>query len=596
LDEVQDSRQSSTLLAGETSFDAAHDQRRERPRSDFLSHEWQTILACPLFLGLVLLLQWSAGAYHSELGAHPDEAAHYVTGLLFSDYFHLLPAGSPIEFARSFYAHYPKVAIGHWPPVFYIAQGLWSIGFSPSIRSFLLLQALIYALMATLLFGIVRRSQGFWIGISAGVLFFAIPVVLRSATMIMADGLLSLLTLAATLAFVRSVEGTHAARYELGFAILATLAILTKGSGVALVIVPPVVLLLLRRWNVLCRPTFWVAPVVVVALCGPWYWLCRHLHNMGWNSAEPPGRYLALAVVFYFEHTFKQVGAMGCLLGAIGLLMVLASTRDRLRTDDTGAAMVALYVGTVVVTLFIPTGVEPRFMLSAVVPCLYLIVVGASGVAERFGSSRAVLRNHPTACRIVVILATAALCFSPYQKNFAGFTAVAQSLSYNASRKYPSVLVVSDAAGEGMLVADMADLRSTTDSITLRGTKILAASGWSGDHYQLICTTPSAVIHLLDDIPVNYVVDDRSVDPDSVLPHQRLLQRAIGENPASFRLLTKYSLMRHGRLHPNSVYLYEFVHSKTPGSKLKVRITAIPGAEVELEVPYSQPIDGQASP
>ncbi|MBV9224696.1 MAG: hypothetical protein JOZ45_00860, partial [Acidobacteriaceae bacterium] len=78
-----------------------------------------SVIAGLTFLSLIVILQVASGAYTSEFGVYADEASHYVTSLMVWDYiahFHFEP---PIRFAQEYYHHYPKVAIGHWPPFFY---------------------------------------------------------------------------------------------------------------------------------------------------------------------------------------------------------------------------------------------------------------------------------------------------------------------------------------------------------------------------------------------------------------------------------------------------------------------------------------------
>lgn len=72
--------------------------------------------------GLTVLLQARGGAFRSEFSAHPDESAHYVTGLMVREYVAAGAPQPPVQFAQDYYVHYPKVAIGHWPPVFYVLQ------------------------------------------------------------------------------------------------------------------------------------------------------------------------------------------------------------------------------------------------------------------------------------------------------------------------------------------------------------------------------------------------------------------------------------------------------------------------------------------
>src|SRR6185369_15418935 len=47
---------------------------------------------------------------------YEDEGAHFLTGVMISDYVrHGIPM-SPFRFANQFYLHYPKIAFGSWPP------------------------------------------------------------------------------------------------------------------------------------------------------------------------------------------------------------------------------------------------------------------------------------------------------------------------------------------------------------------------------------------------------------------------------------------------------------------------------------------------
>jgi hypothetical protein len=72
-----------------------------------------------------LILQVLGGAYTSGFGGYPDEPAHLVTSLMVREVIAGLDFGHPLQFAQQYYYHYPKVAIGVRPPVFYGALGTW---------------------------------------------------------------------------------------------------------------------------------------------------------------------------------------------------------------------------------------------------------------------------------------------------------------------------------------------------------------------------------------------------------------------------------------------------------------------------------------
>lgn len=159
-------------------------------------------------------LTWASGAFQAEFVGNPDEAAHYVTGLMVRDYVAAgLPRG-PLRFAENYYLHYPKVALGRWPPGFYLLQTAWTMVFSPSRLSILLS-------MAALAYG-KFLDQPRW-------------------------------------------------REAIVFSVLAVLAIMTHGKTLALALLPGFAILIGRRLDLLRRACFWFPALPVLVICGPWY-------------------------------------------------------------------------------------------------------------------------------------------------------------------------------------------------------------------------------------------------------------------------------------------------------------------------------------
>jgi len=111
-----------------------------------------------LFLGIIVTFQWHGNAFRAEFGGTPDEPAHYVTGLLVRDYITSGWPANPLEYARNYYVHYPKLGLGHWPPFFYVVQTAWSLVFTPSRVSMILLMGVLTALTAAIFCNTVREE------------------------------------------------------------------------------------------------------------------------------------------------------------------------------------------------------------------------------------------------------------------------------------------------------------------------------------------------------------------------------------------------------------------------------------------------------
>src|SRR4051812_44677913 len=147
-----------------------------------LSPALRALIVFIVAFDLAFLMQKWSGAYDSEFGAHPDEAAHCVTGLFVRDAFaeagkyvrggfHGSPAAVAKEFADEFYQHYPKVALGVWPPAFYVLQAAWTFPFGASRFSLMLLMAALAAGVATIIFEATTRRFGTWPAVAAVVVW-----------------------------------------------------------------------------------------------------------------------------------------------------------------------------------------------------------------------------------------------------------------------------------------------------------------------------------------------------------------------------------------------------------------------------------------
>ena len=163
----------------------------------------ETVVAFAVLLGLVVTLQVAGGAYASGFGGYPDEPAHVVTSLMVRDFIAGLDFRHPLQFAQQYYFHYPKVAIGVWPPVFYGVLGIWFLIVGVSRTTAIIFIAVIAATTASLIYLTGRRLIGRWAGLLAAVLFVASPLVQDSSARVMTEHLSTLAMLVSTLCFAR---------------------------------------------------------------------------------------------------------------------------------------------------------------------------------------------------------------------------------------------------------------------------------------------------------------------------------------------------------------------------------------------------------
>jgi len=102
-----------------------------------------------VLLGVVLLLQWRAGAFTATFGT--DASAHYLSGLMAHDWIAAGPGGNPVRYSIDYHAHLPPTSFGHLPPVFYGVEAVWMLGAGTGKASVLVLSAVVTAAL-----GLVR--------------------------------------------------------------------------------------------------------------------------------------------------------------------------------------------------------------------------------------------------------------------------------------------------------------------------------------------------------------------------------------------------------------------------------------------------------
>ena len=160
--------------------------------------------------GVVILLQLHANAYSAEFG--DDEASHYVSGLMIHAY---LTTGlsngplSPFLFLKNFHSHYPLVGIGHWGPVFYIAEALWMLPFGCGRISVLLLSAAVTSAIGLICYVVAAPRVGRTIAMLIALAFVASRVAQEGSAYIMLDAPITMLTLLAA-SRIRTLHGSDA--------------------------------------------------------------------------------------------------------------------------------------------------------------------------------------------------------------------------------------------------------------------------------------------------------------------------------------------------------------------------------------------------
>ncbi|HXG33096.1 MAG TPA: glycosyltransferase family 39 protein [Bryobacteraceae bacterium] len=526
------------------------------------------LLAC--FAGLlavVFALQWAGGAYRAEFLSHDDEAAHFVTGLMVRDYLASGIPAPPLQYAENYYFHYPKVAIGHWPPFFYVVQGVWMLAVPPSRFSVMLLMALITAAVAWLLYYELHGEVPEPVALAAAGVFVALPLVQAHTSAVMAETLVALLVLAATSCFVRYAE-TGRKRNAIGFGILAALALLTKPVGLVVAAVPPMAVVLSRRLDLVKRGWFWAPAAMVAASCAPWYLIVDRAFHKSWTRWGGIGVFES-PWVLEARQWHAAAGKVLIAAAAAGLLAgVLLPLIRRGKVSARWAAAAGVLAGFFVFRTFVGASHELRSVLVALPAFMMLAAKGtawAAGIVPlRWGG----LRVGAAVMAALMVLLAAAERFRLVKREPRGFAAAAQELASRPEFADSVVLVSSLLGGEGAFIAEAALRERRPGRVVLRATKVLASSGWSGHSYELRFQTPDEIAAYLESIPVGVVVWD-GAPGYAPMEHHELLIEALRRDPARWQRLGSYPADGPSELPRVEVYR-QVGHESRPRNRIRL--------------------------
>jgi len=533
----------------------------------------------PWILGLIVFVlafdlaffwQRFGGTYESEFGGHPDEAAHVVTGLFVRDAFveggrYAADGfrGSPVsrgkEFAADYYTHYPKIGLGVWPPFFYLVQTAWTLPFGASRTSLLLLMCALAGALGLLLYRALHEEYGVSVALAGAAVLLSLPLVRDQYGMVMAETLSALLIFGAMLAFGNFLDHERPSD-AWWFGGLAALAILTKGTGLALVLAAPFALLLTRKFHLLKRLVLWASVSMVLLVAGPWTWATRHLGKGGWLQPEPSWSFTREALPYYAGKFGTALGVLFLCLFAVGVVL---KVRARNHHSGRWSAVGALIIAAWIFQSIAPVGLEARHLIPVLPPAIMFSVAGLAGLVRRFSRAEFV---SPIAAASLWLLACGVFALPPITssrkgKDCSGFAPLAEAMLAHAA-PVDVTLVSSDATGEGMFIAEVALRERRPGHVIQRASKSLATSTWSGSGYTPAFDNDPDLLAFLTSGKIQYLVLDDAGLGNKRRRHHDDLKRVVEAHPERFEFMAEAELRRNGTVLEPSLKLYQILRKK----------------------------------
>ncbi len=518
-----------------------------------------------VFTGLLLLstaMHWLPGSFDNSFSGHPDEPSHFLTGLMIRDWLLSFPLSNPMGFIYEYYEHYPKIAIGHWPPLFYGALGLWFIIFPATHTSALLMMALVTASLATTLYCCLSKRYGWGSALLAAILFVIVPLTQAIDSLIMTGTLVSLLSILATLAFARFLQ-LRSAGSSLLFGFIASAAILTRGSAFSLALVPAIAILITRRQELLYNWRLWISVIPVSLFCLPWYIATREYMTGTWAGAAGFIEYEFDSFVLYGSAYFTHFGPALLIPALIGFHSTVIKPWKKGEVTPFWASLTALLIATVIFHLSVPASIELRFLMPTLFPMMAFFVAGCTLITERlsaFGLSKPV--NHIAVYGIILALFIK-ITFFVVDNRTHGYQQAA-SMAVALTEPDATLLISSDSIGEGSFVVEVAIQSQRPDGrYVLRGSKKLSSSDWMGRDYKLLLGSSTDIINYLNEENVQLIAIDRSIPEENQRPDMVLLEQALAQNPHQWQPVESVLIIRKIKQDSNQIRLFQRVDTST---------------------------------
>jgi hypothetical protein len=456
-----------------------------------------------------------------------DEPAHFLNGVFVSSYLHGHAGANPMAYAVEYYLHYPKISIGHWPPAYHGLLGVLLLALPATPQAAFLINLLVSALPAAALGAALAWLADRRIALAGCAVYVLTPLAVEGQAFFMLDQALTACCAAAAVAWLAYTQRPGWTRAGV-FAALCAGAVLIKGNGWLIVLLPLFHMLLTRGWRLLALPHLYVAALAAGLVIVPWYWLTSSIAADGFNhQAGLPYAWLALKSNL---HTLlRNLGYAGV---PLALIAIVAEYRRR-RTAPLRWSVVSIAISLILATLtlqsLVPAAIDDRYLAPALPAYVALAALGVFHI----GATMRGLTARTAGVLLMMTLLAPGVAHLALRGPKVDMRAA--DLPALPPGQAPSVWIIDGSSGaEGALIAELAVRDPALRHYAVRASKLLAASDFMGTRYALKYQDPQQVLDELLRLGARYVVLVR-LDHTAPFPHSTQLSAALQLPASPFR-------------------------------------------------------------
>lgn len=299
-------------------------------------------------------------------------------------------------------------------------------------------------------------------------------------------------------------------------------SLLTKSSTYFILLVPPLIILVRWRWDILRKRALWLAPAIATCLYLPWLLISRSVLLLGIHGLELPGFFgiqrIYLATLWN-EMSFFVPLAFG------GAICVLRSNQSRSRTISW--CMLSIFPATSMGIFVARVPVQGRLLMLSYAAIIFLAAEFWTTVAPGFRAS--------------LVLAGCLAVFAPLQwmhfhRPPADSYAAAVEILQSRDANHPGAVLVPSGM-EGPWIAEFAETEQQRPlRILVRPTKIFGEEDWNGSVWHPYYHSTGEFGALLQRLPVKYCILSES-SAGRRYPHDAILKSSIGGHGDSWRMI-----------------------------------------------------------